>query len=47
VCIALLSVGGAAIAAGVATWLVGRHVQHRSSFVLLPSLGGALAEGTW
>jgi tetratricopeptide (TPR) repeat protein len=45
--IALLSVGGAAIAAGVATWLVGRHVQHRSSFVLLPSLGGALAEGTW
>jgi tetratricopeptide (TPR) repeat protein len=45
--IALLSVGGAAIVAGVATWLVGRHVQRRSSFVLLPSLGGALATGSW
>jgi tetratricopeptide (TPR) repeat protein len=33
-----LAVGGVAIAGGVALWLVGRHEQRRSSFVLAPAL---------
>jgi tetratricopeptide (TPR) repeat protein len=49
--IAGLAVGGAAIAGGVTLWLVGRHAQRRSSFVVAPTLAptrtGVAAVGTF